>query len=68
MIRSSTVAARRKTAPGIQNVRDVMWESEEREEEDAWKCILRDFMFTDQMAPEYLERSMTSGTSVRGSE
>jgi hypothetical protein len=39
VIRSSIVEATRKTTPGTQKARDVMWELEEREEEDAWKCI-----------------------------
>ena len=41
MIRRSTEAARRNTEPGTQNARDVIWDSDEREEEEAWKCIFR---------------------------
>ena len=40
MIRRSTVAMRRKITPGTKKVRDAMWESEEREEEEGvWKFI-----------------------------
>jgi len=44
VMRSSTVAAKRNTTPGTQNARDVMWDSDEREEDDAWKCISREFI------------------------
>ena|ERR1700753_3230126 len=40
VIRRSTVAMRRKITPGTKKVRDAMWESEEREEEEGvWKFI-----------------------------
>jgi hypothetical protein len=41
VIASSTVAARRIMTPGTRNGWEAMWESEEREEEDAGKCIIR---------------------------
>lgn len=64
---SSTVAARRNITPGMQNARDVICDSDEREDEDTWKCICRKFIRTDPMACGGGKHEVTSHTSIRGS-
>jgi hypothetical protein len=69
VIKSSTVAAKRKKTPGMRNARGAMCESEEREEaEDAGKCISAKFMYAYRRTAHGRNPLMTSDEVIRGNQ